>query len=122
MVAALLKDYSRFFKKVVTHTTRQPRPDEIERNVYNFITPEIFQQMVANNSFIEHATVHNNMYGTTIHSWKQIQFEGKIPIMEIDIQGARSIKKVASRYGIRPRYLFIRPPDVEKLRERLMLR
>lgn len=48
--------------------------------------------------------------------------EGKIPIMEIDIQGARSIKKIASRFGIRPKYLFVRPPDIEKLRERLTLR
>ena len=122
LVASLLKDYSRFFKKVVTHTTRKPRPDEIERTIYHFTDPVTFQAMIANHSFIEHATVHNNMYGTTISSWKQVQFEGKIPIMEIDIQGARAIKKVASKYGIRPKYLFVRPPDVDKLRERLMLR
>lgn len=122
LVSALLADYAKFFKKVTTHTTRSPRPDELKRKSYHFVTNQTFHEMVANNSFIEYAQVHNNFYGTTVESFNQVQKEGKISIMEIDIQGARSIKNISKSLDIFPMYLFVKPPDVNLLRERLQVR
>ena len=122
LVSALLKDYSRFFKKVTTHTTRHPRPDELHRQSYHFVNNHTFHQLTTNNTFLEYAYVHNNYYGTSIEALKSIQLEGKIPIMEIDIQGAKTLKNISKSYDLYPKYLFVKPPDVKLLRERLIVR
>lgn len=123
MVKALLKDYHKFFKKVVTHTTRRPRPDEINETSYNFVANETFHDLRKNESyFLEWAKVHNNFYGTSTSSWTAITAQGKIPIMEIDIQGARSIKESALRFGIQPIFLFVAPPSIDMLKDRLARR
>lgn len=122
LVSALLKDYGRFFKKVTTHTTRHPRPDEIQRQSYHFVNNQTFHLLTTNNTFLEYAYVHNNYYGTSIEALKSIQLEGKIPIMEIDIQGAKTLKNISKSYDLYPKYLFVKPPDVKLLRERLIVR
>jgi guanylate kinase len=122
LIHSLLKDYDKFFKKVVTHTTRRPRPDEIPGKSYYFVNLPTFQEMIANQSFIEWAQVHGNYYGTSMGSWKTVQEEGKISIFEIDIQGARNIKKVSKEYDLWPRYLFVKPSNIQDLRERLYIR
>ena len=122
LVSALLADYSKFFKKVVTHTTRNPRPDERHQHSYFFIHNHTFHEMVNNSSFVEWAKVHNNFYGTSLDAFTKVQNEGKISILEIDIQGAKSIKSLSKNLNIYPKYIFIKPPHVELLRERLIVR
>ena len=122
LVKSLMRDYKRFFIKLVTHTTRGPRPDETNGTSYHFVTKDSFHRMVGEGKFMEWAQVHDNCYGTSIEAWQSGQSTGKICIMEIDVQGARSIKALAPTYGIRPKFLFIAPPAIEKLRERLLLR
>ena len=85
LISALLMDYSKFFKKVVTHTTRNPRPDELYRQSYHFISNHSFHELVQNASFIEWAKVHNNYYGTSLEAFKQVQKEGKISHQVSDI-------------------------------------
>ena len=57
-----MKDYSRFFKKVVTHTTRQPRRDETPGISYHYVSLDTFNGMVAEGEFLEWAQVHDNYY------------------------------------------------------------
>jgi guanylate kinase len=123
MVKSLLNDYQKFFKKVVTHTTRKPRPDETNQTSYNYVSNETFHELRKNDTyFLEWAKVHNNFYGTSASSWAAITAQGKIPIMEIDIQGARSIKDSALGLGIQPIFLFVAPPSIDMLKSRLTRR
>lgn len=77
LIRALLKDYSRFFHKVVTHTTRQPRPDEVNGTNYHYISREEFEDRIKNDQFIEWSFVHDNMYGVSINAWQSAQQQGK---------------------------------------------
>ena len=118
----LLKDYSKFFSKVVSHTTRNPRPSEVHGVHYHFVNATTFQTLVNNGSFIEWAMVHGNYYGTSITSWKDVQLSGRVSIFEIDIQGAKAVHSKEKSLGIDPKYIFISPPDVATLQDRLDLR
>lgn len=122
LLKSLLKDYSKFFGKVVSHTTRKPRPSEIDGMHYHFVNITTFQTLIENGSFIEWAMVHGNYYGTSISAWKDLQLSGRISILEIDIQGAKSVHSKEKALGISPRYIFIAPPDVATLQDRLDLR
>lgn len=123
LIKSLIFDYSRFFERVVTHTTRNPRPDEINGTSYHYISVDQFNKYLEQDGFfVEWAKVHNNFYGTSALSFQKVIKNGKIPIMEIDIQGAKTIHKNTKELGIRPRYIFIAPPDIQKLRDRLNIR
>eukprot|EP01041_Mallomonas_annulata_P002977 gene2977-5840_t len=119
LIRALLKDYTRFFKKVVTHTCRSHRQDEVNGTNYHFITREEFLEKKSQGYFLEHATVHENLYGISYDEWKSVQKSSKIAILEIDIQGARTIKSMAKSLGITPKFLFIAPMNMSMLHERL---
>lgn len=58
----------------------------------------------------------------SINAWQSAQQQGKISLLEIDIQGAKTIKNEAVKFGLSPKYLFIAPPHIDKLRERLLTR
>jgi guanylate kinase len=119
LVKALLKDYARYFNKLVTHTTRQPRPDEIPDVSYHYTDNNTFHNMVNDNKFVEWAKVHDNYYGTSVEELLLASQREKICIIEIDIQGAKSLKMIASKYGLRPKFLFVSPPDIGVLKKRL---
>ena len=125
LIRALLKDYSRFFKRVTTHTTRKPRVDEVHGQDYYFVNKENFLHLNSTDPdfFLETAYVHNNIYGTSRESFLNIMHkENRIPILEIDVQGVQTIRALAPTLGLRPKYLFIAPESTERLRERLILR
>ncbi|MCK5877036.1 MAG: guanylate kinase [Candidatus Marithrix sp.] len=102
-------------KVSVSHTTRKPRSGEIDGINYNFITEEIFVQMLENNLFLEHAQVFGNYYGTS-QQWLTKQLEmGNDIILEIDWQGAKQVKSLnPATVGI-----FILPPSRAILENRL---
>ena len=123
LVTKLMKDYSKFFRKCITHTTRLPRADETNGTTYHFVTRDAFSQLVDRGDFfVEHSEVHNNCYGLSAGSLEEAR--GKIPILELDVQGARKLRHggVAERYGLQPKYLFIAPTSIDALKERLVLR
>ena len=122
MVKLLLKDYKKYFGKVVTHTTRFPRRDEVNGTDYHFITRETFQELLANDFFMEHSVVHGNFYGVSNDAWNVIRRANTIPILEIDIQGTRQMKAIANQRGLDPVCLFIAPPNISMLEERLLQR
>lgn len=104
------------FRFSVSHTTRKPRPNEVDGRDYHFVTEEAFRKMIADNGFAEWAEVHGNLYGTSVGEIGQARDEGKSGVLfDVDYQGARQIKeKFPDAVGV-----FILPPSMDELRRRL---
>ena len=102
----------------ISHTTRNPRPGEIEGKDYFFVTNEIFAEMVKKDKFLETAKCHGSFYGTSRNFVQEVRDAGKDIIFEIDWQGAKSIKAIFPEAIS----IFILPPSLKKLEERLIAR
>ena len=114
LVAALLNvDHSLMLS--ISHTTRAPRPGEVNGREYHFVTVEEFEAMKARDEFLESALVHGNYYGTS-RIWIEEQMAaGRDVLLEIDWQGARQVRsKFPDTVGI-----FILPPSIDTLSARL---
>ncbi len=99
----------------VSHTTRAPRPGEQNGVHYFFVSRSEFDAMVAAGRFLEHATVFGNSYGTSRAVIESLLKQGKSVILDIDWQGARSIKAQMPQ----ALSIFILPPSRAALEERL---
>jgi guanylate kinase len=99
----------------VSHTTRKPRPQELEGRDYYFVTPARFRQLVDEGAFLEHAIVFGNDYGTGRAQIEDKLAAGKHVLLEIDWQGARQVRRA------RPdcTSIFILPPSRATLEQRL---
>jgi guanylate kinase len=115
IIALLLKEFPNKFSRAVTHTTRAPRPGETNGVSYHFTQRDVMEKEVEAGKFIESAIIHGNMYGTSIRAVEAVAEQGKVCIMEIDVQGCESVKKT----HLNPRYVFIAPPSMEVLEQRL---
>lgn len=99
----------------VSHTTRAPRPGEVDGKNYHFVSKDKFQQMAGEGAFLEHAQVFDNYYGTS-QAWVESELEaGRDVILEIDWQGAKQVRRLFSDTVT----VFIAPPSIEALRQRL---
>lgn len=99
----------------VSHTTRRPRPGEVDGVDYHFVDKSTFQSMIAGDLFLEWAEVHNNYYGTSFAEVMPRLEQGIDVVMDIDVQGA---ERVLARYS-EAHSIFIIPPSYEALEERL---
>ena len=99
----------------VSHTTRRRREGEVDGKNYHFVDQQQFQQMIDEGDFLEHANVFGNYYGTSRQHIQQQLQDGKDVILEIDWQGAQQIRQLVADC----RSIFILPPSVETLRDRL---
>ena len=117
LIKRLLHDYPKNFELVISHTTRSPRVNEVNGKDYYFITKKEFERLINNEAFIEYFLVHSNYYGTSLLELKRISEKNKIPILDIDIQGALMIKKKETIF--KSNFLFILPPNLEILERRL---
>ena len=102
----------------VSHTTRNPRLEEINGISYYFISLNKFNKMINNDAFVEYAKVFDNYYGTSIESIKSQLKKGQSVILEIDWQGANQVKKKFPNAVS----IFILPPSKEDLKKRLQQR
>lgn len=102
----------------VSHTTREKRKGEIEGVNYFFINKTQFEQMLANNEFLEYALVYDHYYGTNINTINQLLATGKDIILEIDWQGAKQIKQLMPDTVL----IYILPPSIAELEKRLTTR
>ena len=117
LVEALIKNAKNLCVSV-SHTTRPPRPDEVNGINYYFVSINEFEEMIKNNAFVEHATVFDNHYGSSAKLIKEKLDEGIDVILEIDWQGARQVKiNMPNAISI-----FILPPSKEALLGRLQQR
>lgn len=99
----------------VSATTRAPRPGEIDGVHYHFVTDAKYDELVAQDAFVEYATVHANRYGTLRSEVYERLERGENVVLDIDVQGALNViasekEKVS---------IFILPPSMKVLRERL---
>jgi guanylate kinase len=100
----------------ISHTTRPPRPGEVDGANYHFVTRDMFQRMLEEQAFLESAQVHGNLYGTSRVWVEKNLADGTDVILEIDWQGAEQVRRVFAN----SRSIFILPPSKEALRERLV--
>jgi guanylate kinase len=99
----------------VSHTTRAPRPGEVNGVHYHFVSIDEFKALIAQDNFLEWAEVFGNYYGTSRTAIEQVLAQGRDVFLDIDWQGARQIKaQVPSVLSI-----FILPPSVAELERRL---
>lgn len=99
----------------ISHTTRPARPGEIDGRHYHFVSATEYEQMVSKGDFLEHARVFDHYYATNRNS-VDLQLEsGRDVILEIDWQGARQVRSALADCCL----IFIIPPSLESLRERL---
>ena len=105
------------FEISISHTTRQPRPNETPNKDYFFINNDEFQRLIKNQEFLEYAKVFNNFYGTTRTPVINNLNKGKSILFDIDCQGADQIKNKKLDYKLIT--FFILPPSKKVLFERL---
>ena len=101
----------------VSHTTRNPRPNEISDKDYYFVNQEKFQNLIKNEEFLEYAKVFNHLYGTTRTPVIEKLEKSKNVVFDIDWQGADQIKNKKLNYKLIT--FFVLPPSKEVLFERL---
>lgn len=100
----------------VSATTRNKREGEIEGVSYFYKTHEEFKQMIADDMFLEYAQVHNNFYGTPKDFVEKKINEGKIVVLEIDVQGAVNVRKNTDNAV----FIFLAPPSLSELKNRIV--
>ncbi|GAC26525.1 guanylate kinase [Paraglaciecola mesophila] len=99
----------------VSHTTRAPRPGEIDGVHYHFVSREVFQQLITQDEFFEWAEVFGNYYGTSKVVIEQTLRKGIDVFLDIDWQGARQVKAQIPDTAT----IFVAPPSREELMRRL---
>ena len=105
------------FEVSVSHTTRQPRQNEVHKKDYYFVSEENFKRLIKNEEFLEYAKVFNNYYGTTRTPVIDRLNKGKNVLFDIDWQGADQIKNKKLDYKLIT--FFLLPPSKKVLFDRL---
>merc|ERR1712087_460077 len=118
LLGRLMKDYPSEFGFSVSHTTRAPRPGEECGVHYHFVAKPDMEKAISRGEFIEYARVHSNMYGTSIAAVQAVSAAGKTCLLDIDVQGAESVKKSP----LDAVFIFVAPPSFEELEARLRAR
>ena len=123
LIKRLNADFPGAFGFSVSHTTRGPRPGEVDGRDYHFAdTPEKRAAMeadIAAGRFLESANVHGNLYGTSKAAIESVAAQGRTCILDIDVQGVANCRKAGFPVG---KYIFVAPPAVDELQRRLKLR
>lgn len=101
----------------VSATTRKPRENEVHGREYYFLNQQDFEQKIDNGEFLEHEEVYTGIYyGTLKAEVERLWKEGKTVVFDVDVVGGMNIKK---QYGESALSVFLRPPSIEILMERL---
>jgi guanylate kinase len=118
LISMLMKEFPSMFGFSVSHTTRAPRCMEKNGVHYHFTDKTVMEKEIKDGKFLEFASVHGNLYGTSIESVEVVTDSGKRCILDIDVQGARSVK-ASSLDAI---FIFVCPPSMKELEDRLRAR
>jgi guanylate kinase len=102
----------------ISHTTRAPREGEVNGVHYHFVSRQAFEKMIQAGEFIEWAVVYDQLYGTSTSAVESALSSGKDILLDLDIQGALEVKRQFSESTL----IFIFPPSLEVLKERLQNR
>ncbi|CAB3986190.1 guanylate kinase isoform X2 [Paramuricea clavata] len=115
LLKKLFKEYPNKCGFSVSHTTRNPRPGEVDGKDYYFFKRDVMEKAIANGEFLEHAEYSRNLYGTSKKAVKDVTDQGKICILDVDRQGVLNVKST----NINSFFLFVKPPSMDELEERL---
>jgi len=115
LLKRLFAEYPDRYGFSISHTTRGPRAGEENGREYHFVSREDFQKLVEANGFIEHAQFGSNLYGTSVQAVKDVRERGRTCILDIEMEGVKQVKKT----DLNARFLFLQPPSVEILEQRL---
>ena len=107
------------FEISVSHTTRNPRPNEVDGVDYHFVSKENFLNLLNKGLFYEHAKIFGNFYGTSKSSIKKITDNNNNVLFDIDWQGSEQLSKFKELNLVK---VFILPPSKEELEKRLVAR
>ena len=107
------------FEISVSHTTRNPRPNEVDGVDYHFVSKENFLNLLDKGLFYEHAKIFGNFYGTSKSSIKKITDNNNNVLFDIDWQGSEQLSKFKELNLVK---VFILPPSKEELEKRLIAR
>ena len=107
------------FEISVSHTTRKPRPNEVDGLDYHFVTKKNFELLLKQNAFYEHAEIFGNYYGTSKSSINKITQKNNNVLFDIDWQGSQQLSKFKQLNLVK---VFILPPNKEELEKRLIAR
>ena len=119
-IARALVEENKNFLFSVSATTRKSRPGEINGREYHFLTVNEFRERINDGQFLEHAKVFGNLYGTPLEPVMESINDGKDLIFDVDWQGGKQIRSSSlSKFVIS---IFILPPSIRELQERLMKR
>mgnify|MGYP001154668471 FL=1 len=119
IVGHLLKSFN-IFDFSVSATSRAPRGSEVNGKEYFFLTQDEFKRRALNGDFVEYEEVYPGLfYGTLKSEVERIWGNNKVILFDIDVMGGMNLKKL---YGEKSLSLFIAPPSLETLRERLIKR
>lgn len=119
LIANVKKTFPNFYYPI-TSTTRKMRPGEKDGSPYNFLTREEFEKKIKENAFIEWAEYSGNLYGTPKSGIMEAIKEGKFSLKEVEVQGARILKKIFSPSNLSVIYIDAGPWDL--LKERIIKR
>ncbi|XP_022743288.1 guanylate kinase 2-like [Durio zibethinus] len=118
LINMLMKEFPSMFGFSVSHTTRAPRGMEKNGVHYHFTERTVMEKDIKDGKFLEFASVHGNLYGTSIEAVEAVADSGKRCILDIDVQGARSI----TARSLDAIFIFICPPSMRELEKRLRAR
>ena len=119
-IARALVEENKSFLFSVSATTRKSRPGEVNGREYHFLTVDEFREKINDGQFLEHAKVFGNLYGTPLKPVMESINDGKDLIFDVDWQGGKQIRSSSlSKFVIS---IFILPPSIKALHERLMKR
>ena len=119
-IARALVEENKNFLFSVSATTRKSRPGEVNGREYHFLTVDEFRERINDDQFLEHAKVFGNLYGTPLQPVMESIDDGKDLIFDVDWQGGKQIRSSSlSKFVIS---IFILPPSIKALQERLMKR
>ena len=103
----------------ISHTTRKPRPNEIDGKDYHFVTSREFNDLIKKNDFYEYAKIFDNYYGTHKKKVNELLSKEKDVLFDIDWQGTQQLKKIKDLNIVT---IFILPPNIKILKDRLLNR
>jgi len=117
-IAKKIQQKYQTFKISVSHTTRKPRPNEIDGVDYYFISHEKFEKLISEDKFYEYAKIFDNYYGTSKETVDQMIKKNDI-IFDIDWQGTQQLSKFKNLKLIK---IYLIPPNKDELKHRLIKR
>ena len=107
------------FNISISHTTRKPRPNEIDGKDYHFVDKKKFDLLIKNNDFFEYAKIFDNYYGTSKAPVLKLLSQKKYVLFDIDWQGTQQLKNIKNLALVT---FFILPPNMHTLKNRLLKR